>query len=81
MGYPESDKLAEDALGRLVPGLVSCKHDGKDYAARLECQLGSVDAMAACTGGNVQLGASHGIGHQVSILTAFINNFYLLFVV
>lgn len=67
MGYPESDKLAEDALSRLVPGLVNCIYDGKNYNARLECQLGSVDAMAACTSGKVQLGASHGIGHQVSI--------------
>lgn len=66
-GYPESDKLAEKALGMLVPGLLRCKHDHNDHGARLDCQLGSVDAMAACTSGKVELGASHGIGHQVII--------------
>lgn len=62
----DSDELAEHALGMLVPGLVKCKADRGDLDARLRCQLGSVDAMAACTGGSVELGASHGIGHQVS---------------
>lgn len=69
MGYEETDTLAEKALGRLVPGLLKCKRDKGDLGARLDCQLGSVDAMAACTGGvngrTVELGASHGIGHQV----------------
>lgn len=61
---PESDKLAQHALGLLVPGLLKCKKDRSDLDAHLQCQLGSVDAMAACTSGSVQLGASHGIGHQ-----------------
>lgn len=69
MGYDETDELAEKALGKLVPGLLRCKRDKGDLEARLDCQLGSVDAMAACTGGfhgrTVELGASHGIGHQV----------------
>ena len=60
-----TDKLAEKALGMIVPGLLRCKMDHADREARLRCQLGSVDAMAACTGGSVELGASHGIGHQV----------------
>lgn len=62
---PESDKLARDALGLLVPGLLRCKNDRSDREAHLQCQLGSVDAMAACTSGSIELGASHGIGHQV----------------
>lgn len=62
---PESDKLARNALGRLVPGLLRCRKDRADREAHLQCQLGSVDAMAACTSGSVELGASHGIGHQV----------------
>jgi alcohol dehydrogenase class IV len=64
----ETDALALQALGRLVPGLLRCKADRADRDAHLQCQLGSVDAMAACTTGAVavQLGASHGIGHQVA---------------
>lgn len=63
----DTDSLALKALAKLVPGLVRSRHDpkGEDLDARLTCQLGSVDAMAACTSGRVQLGASHGIGHQV----------------
>jgi alcohol dehydrogenase class IV len=62
---PESDKLAQNALGLLVPGLLNCKKNRADRDAHLRCQLGSVDAMAACTSGSIELGASHGIGHQV----------------
>ncbi|KAL4960214.1 iron-containing alcohol dehydrogenase [Aspergillus stella-maris] len=66
----DSDELAFRALAHLVPGLVRCRYDpkGEDLDARLTCQLGSVDAMAACTSGRVQLGASHGIGHQLGPL-------------
>ncbi|KAE8141996.1 alcohol dehydrogenase [Aspergillus pseudotamarii] len=60
----KTDQLALHALGLLVPGLLGCRADTGDVEARLQCQLGSVDAMAACTAG-VQLGASHGIGHQL----------------
>ncbi|KNG84402.1 Fe-containing alcohol dehydrogenase [Aspergillus nomiae NRRL 13137] len=63
----QSDRLALHALGLLVPGLLGCRFDKGDVDARLQCQLGSVDAMAACTAG-VQLGASHGIGHQLGPL-------------
>ncbi|KAF9892723.1 hypothetical protein FE257_001125 [Aspergillus nanangensis] len=65
-----TDALALQALGLLVPGLLKCKADATDLEARLQCQLGSVDAMAACTTGAVavQLGASHGIGHQLGPL-------------
>jgi alcohol dehydrogenase class IV len=61
----ESDDLARNALGRLVPGLLRCKKNRADHDASLQCQLGSVDAMAACTLISFKLGASHGIGHQV----------------
>ncbi|KAL4871428.1 hypothetical protein BDV12DRAFT_206550 [Aspergillus spectabilis] len=66
----DTDALALKALANLVPGLVRCRHDpkGEDLDARLTCQIGSVDAMAACTSGRVQLGASHGIGHQLGPL-------------
>lgn len=75
-GTPATDDLAEKALGRLVPGLLRCKKSKSDLDARLDCQLGSVDVMAACTSGLVELGASHGIGHQVR---SFIS-FYCLFI-
>ncbi|KAI9934165.1 hypothetical protein AWENTII_008561 [Aspergillus wentii] len=64
----KSDALARHALGLLVPGLLKTKQDREDREARLQCQLGSVDAMAACTSGSVELGASHGIGHQLGPL-------------
>ncbi|KAI9036852.1 iron-containing alcohol dehydrogenase [Aspergillus affinis] len=65
----KTDALARHALGLLVPSLLRCKRDPNDLEARLSCQLGSVDAMAACTSGEaVQLGASHGIGHQLGPL-------------
>ena len=62
---PESDELARNALSCLVPGLLRCKKNRADRDASLQCQLGSVDAMAACTIISFQLGASHAIGHQV----------------
>ncbi|KAL3475203.1 alcohol dehydrogenase [Aspergillus californicus] len=66
----DTDALALKGLRNLLPGLVRCRRDpkGEDLDARLTCQLGSVDAMAACTSGRVQLGASHGIGHQLGPL-------------
>ncbi|CEJ57318.1 hypothetical protein PMG11_06015 [Penicillium brasilianum] len=65
-----SDSLALKGLGNLVPGLLRCARDGdgKGLDARLSCQLGSVDAMAACSSTGVEMGASHGIGHQLGPL-------------
>lgn len=63
----ESDELAQKALGQLIPGLLRCKKNRADREAHLQCHLGAVDAMAACTSGSVELGASHGIGHQVRL--------------
>ena len=62
----DTDEIAEKSLGMLVPGLLKCKFDKGDTEARLRCQLGSVGAMTAAIRG-VELGASHGIGHQVWI--------------
>lgn len=67
---PESDGLARNALGRLVSGLLRCKKDRADRDGSLQCQLGSVDAMAACSSIPFKLGASHGIGHQVCRISA-----------
>ncbi|PYH99240.1 putative Fe-containing alcohol dehydrogenase [Aspergillus ellipticus CBS 707.79] len=64
----ETDQLALHALGLLVPGLLRCRFDKRDLGGRLECALGSVDAMAACSDGRVQLGGSHGVGHQLGPL-------------
>ncbi|RAH70224.1 iron-containing alcohol dehydrogenase [Aspergillus aculeatinus CBS 121060] len=66
----ETDQLSLHALGLLVPGLIRTARDPADAEARLDCQLGSVDAMAAVTAeqGALQLGASHGIGHQLGPL-------------
>jgi alcohol dehydrogenase class IV len=59
-----ADQAAISGLKRLIPALLRCKHDGTDLEARLQCQLGVIDSMAAATAG-VPLGASHGIGHQL----------------
>lgn len=62
-----SDNLSRRALKLLVPGLLRCKKNRAESEAHLQCQLGSVDAMAAWTGSSIDLGASHAIGHQVCI--------------
>ncbi|KAI3336359.1 putative Fe-containing alcohol dehydrogenase [Xylariaceae sp. AK1471] len=59
-----ADEAARLGLKRLVPGLLRCKENPEDIEGRLECFLGSRDAMAAATSG-VPMGASHGIGHQL----------------
>jgi alcohol dehydrogenase class IV len=66
----QPDDLARNAPGRLVSGLLRCKKDRADRDASLQCQLGSVDAMAACSSILFKLGASHGIGHQVYMISA-----------
>jgi alcohol dehydrogenase class IV len=62
-----SDSLALAGLANLIPGLLRCSRDldGSDLDAGLSCQLGSVDAMAACSAEGIEMGAGHGIGHQV----------------
>lgn len=62
-----SDKAAAEGLRQLVPGLLRCKKDKNDLEARHLCQLGVIKAMTAVRSG-VELGASHGIGHQLGPL-------------
>lgn len=64
---PAADKTAEAGLKKLVPGLLKTKHDRTDLEARHSCQMGAIDAMSALGSSGVQLGASHGIGHQVRL--------------
>jgi alcohol dehydrogenase class IV len=60
----DADAAARQGLEKLVPGLLRCKGDPKDIKSRLDCFLGSRDAMAALISG-APMGASHGIGHQL----------------
>lgn len=62
-----ADKSAEEGLKKLVPGLLKTKRDRTDLDARHSCHMGAIDAMSALGSGGVELGASHGIGHQVRI--------------
>jgi alcohol dehydrogenase class IV len=63
-----SDATCEAGLRLLVPGLLRCKRDAGDLEARLQCQLGVVEAVKAVFQHGVPLGASHGIGHQLGPL-------------
>jgi alcohol dehydrogenase class IV len=65
--HREGDEAAEKGLKQLVPGLLASKESKQDLEARHKCQLGVIDAMAAVKSG-VDLGASHGIGHQLGPL-------------
>jgi alcohol dehydrogenase class IV len=61
------EEAAEEGLKKLVPGLLRCKRDANDLDARHLCQLGVIDSLQAIK--RVQdLGASHGIGHQLGPL-------------
>ncbi len=66
-GSAEDDVIAEKALRRLVPGLLTMKEHPKDLEARLACQLGAMEAISAPLN-MVPMGASHGIGHQLGPL-------------
>lgn len=61
---PTADQGARQGLQRLIPGLLKAKQDAGSAGARLDCQLGVIDAMAAASRG-VPLGASHGIAHML----------------
>jgi len=63
----KGDAEAEKGLGTLIPALLRCKHNPDDLGARLECQMGVIEAMSA-VGSGVPLGASHAIGHQLGPL-------------
>lgn len=66
-GDPKADEDAESGLSKIMSGLLRSKADSKDVEAHHLCQLGVMEAMSACSRG-VPLGASHGIGHQVSFV-------------
>ncbi len=59
---PMSDGASLQALRLLRRGLLACKADPGDLAARLDCQLGAWMSMVGSQTG-VTKGASHGIGH------------------
>ena len=64
---PDADAAAVRGLQRLVPGLLHTKANESDVQARLQCQLGVVDAMVPLHL-HVYPGASHGIGHNLGPL-------------
>lgn len=51
----KGDSEAEKGLGALVPALLRCKQNPKDLEARLQCQMGVIEAMSA-VGSGVPLG-------------------------
>ena len=63
----EGDRAAEKGLRQLLPGLLRTKEEPGLTEPRLQCQLGTVDAISAVLQG-IPLGASHGIGHQLGPL-------------
>lgn len=68
-GTENSNEAAAAGLRALVPGLLRCKADKQDLEARLDCQLGVIDAIRAIFFVDPPLGgASHGIGHQLGPL-------------
>ncbi|KAJ6172565.1 hypothetical protein N7470_001632 [Penicillium chermesinum] len=64
---PESDEHAESGLRKLIPNLLRTKQDPDDLEARLQCQLGVIDAMNNVRAG-IPMGGSHAIGHQLGPL-------------
>lgn len=61
--HPFTDALAGQALTMLGRYLRDCKADPADLAARTQAQLAAW--MSVCGLANVNLGLSHGIGHQL----------------
>ncbi|KAF7193691.1 Dehydrogenase FUM7 [Pseudocercospora fuligena] len=68
---PSCDAAAAESttrgLQRLVSGLLKTASDPHDLTARINCQLGVIDAMSGRATG-VPLGASHGISHALGPL-------------
>ncbi|MSR14034.1 MAG: maleylacetate reductase [Gammaproteobacteria bacterium] len=61
--HPFTDALAGHALGLLNRYLRECKRDPTDLSARTQAQIAAW--MSVCGLANVNLGLSHGIGHQL----------------
>jgi maleylacetate reductase len=61
-GNAYTDSTALQALRLLGRGLPAAKRDPTDLEARLDCQIGAWNSMAAIVTGT-RMGASHAIGH------------------
>lgn len=61
--HPFTDALASRALTMLGRYLRECRDDGADLVARTQAQVAAW--MSVCGLANVNLGLSHGIGHQL----------------
>ena len=61
-GNAYTDSTALQALRLLGRGLPAVKRDPNDLEARLDCQIGAWNSMAAIVTGT-RMGASHAIGH------------------
>jgi alcohol dehydrogenase class IV len=61
--HPFTDALASEALAMLNRYLRECKADPTDLVARTHAQIAAW--MSVCGLANVNLGLSHGIGHQL----------------
>ena len=51
LSNPKGDAEAEKGLSTLIPALLRCKHDPNDLEARLQCQMGVIEAMSAVGSG------------------------------
>ena len=60
---PVTDALCADALRRLLTHLPDSTDDASDLAAAGQCQVGAWQSIYGIA--NVNLGLSHGIGHQL----------------
>jgi len=63
----ESDEAAKEGLRLLVPNLLKTKKNWEDEGPRLAEMKGVIEAMKVI-GLGVQMGGSHGIGHQLGPL-------------
>ena len=61
--HPFTDALAEHALATLARTLRRCREAPQDLAARTDAHIAAW--MSVCGLANVNLGLSHGIGHQL----------------
>lgn len=51
LSHAKGDAAAEKGLGILIPALLKCKRNPHDLEARLQCQMGVIDAMSAVASG------------------------------
>jgi alcohol dehydrogenase class IV len=60
---PITDALATDSLTRMLRNLPGAVADGEDLHARGQCQIAAWQSIFGL--GNVRMGLSHGLGHQL----------------